>query len=226
MDRSANHVSHHRGDHVTDEALAARVVARDADALGTLYDRYAPAIYAMAAHALGAAEAEEVVQEAFLRLWQRASQFDSSRGRFGAWFMSIARHRVLDELRRRGEAARMRAADSAVRSLAERVDATVDVEHDAWLREETTALRRALLTLPEEQQRVLLLAYFGGLSQSTMARMLGWPLGTVKKRIRLGLQKLRAALHAGSDPRDGDAPLAAAPAALPATLARLGSRGG
>ncbi|MGH2350361.1 MAG: RNA polymerase sigma factor [Chloroflexota bacterium] len=177
-----------------DEALAARVVLRDAAALALLYDRYAPAIYAMAAHMLGASEAEEAVQEVFLRLWNRAQQFDPSRGPFGAWFMAVARHHVLDEVRRRGQQQRILAAETIDRLLASAVDPQVNVEEEAWRHERGAVLRRALQALPDEQRRVLVLAYFGGLSQAAIAERLGCPLGTVKKRIRLGLQKLRAAL--------------------------------
>ena len=177
-----------------DEALARRVAERDAAALAALYDRYAPGIYALAAHMLGRAQAEEVVQEVFLRLWHKAGQFDAGRSSFGAWFMAVARHHVLDELRRHGHQQRLQGVAAVERALAEAADPAVDVEEAAFLREQGSALLRALNDLPAEQRRVLVLAYFGGLSQSAMAEQLGWPLGTVKKRVRLGLQKLRAAL--------------------------------
>jgi RNA polymerase sigma-70 factor (ECF subfamily) len=178
----------------SDEALAARVAQRDPAALTALYDRYARPIYTLAAHLLGPAEAEEVVQDVFLRLWHKADQFDPDRSRFGTWLMAVARHRVLDELRRRGDRRRAQTADEIDRVLARVVDPSVDLEADAWRREWGDRVRRALGTLPEDQRRVLVLAYFGGLSQSALARQLGWPLGTVKKRVRLGLQKLRTAL--------------------------------
>ena len=177
----------------SNEALAARVARRDVAAFTQLYDRYAPAVYALAAHTLGRADAEEVVQAVFLRLWNKAGQFDAARGLFGAWFMTVARHCVLDELRRRGQQRRLLAIGEIEQLLAETSDPTVDVEEQAWLRERGEAMARALGTLPPEQRRVLVLAYFGGLSQGEIARQLDVPLGTVKKRIRLGLQKLRAA---------------------------------
>src|SRR5688500_5779106 len=96
-------------DAIDDATLDWRVCLRDAAAFGALYDRYAPAVYALAAHVLGTGAAEEVVQDVFLRLWQRAAQFDPQRSPFGAWFMAIARHRVLDELRTRGQARRLAA---------------------------------------------------------------------------------------------------------------------
>jgi len=181
-------------DEPADEALVARVCERDTAAFGTLYDRYAPAVYALAARLLGRAEAEEVVQDAFLRLWQRAAQYDATRSAFGAWFMAIARHAALDRLRRLDQGRRMAVLGDVERVLAAAPDPALDPQTAVWLNEEARAVRRALADLPEEQRRVLVLGYFGGLSQTAMADRLGWPLGTVKKRVRLGLQKLRRAL--------------------------------
>ena len=178
----------------TDEALAARVATGDVAAFGLLYDRYARPIYALAAHLLGQADAEEIAQEVFLRLWHKAGQFDPARGAFGAWFMAIARHRVLAELATRGRHRQFAAAEAIDDLLAQTSDPAADVEEQAWRRESGDAALRAVERLPEEQRRVIVLAYFGGLSQSAIARHLDLPLGTVKKRTRLGLQKLRAAL--------------------------------
>ena len=179
----------------TDEELVARVTERDRTAFALLYDRYAKPIYALAAHTLGRAEAEEVVQDVFLRLWNRADQFDAQKGSFRAWFMAVARHRVLDELKRRNQQERLIVAAGEIeRLLSEASDPAADAEEETWLHERSKAVVEALKGLPDEQRRVLVLAYFGGLSQSSMAERLGWPLGTVKKRIRLGLQKLRTAL--------------------------------
>jgi len=180
----------------SDETLVARVVQRDVTALARLYDRYGQAIYAMATYLLGSADAEEIVQEVFLRLWRRADQFDLERGTFKPWFMTIARHRVRDELRRRNLRQQFIAAEDIERLLANTQDPLVDVEREAGLHVDGQRMLEALKTLPAEQRRVLVLAYFGGLSQSSIAQQLGAPLGTVKKRIRLGLQKLRAVLVA------------------------------
>src|SRR5829696_628204 len=107
-----------RDTHDADEALAARLCGHDAAALTLLYDRYAAAVYALASHTLGPTDAEEVVQDVFLSLWNRAGQFSPHRGSFGAWFMALARHRVLDELRRRGARQRLRAAVAVEHLLA------------------------------------------------------------------------------------------------------------
>lgn len=174
----------------TDEILVYRVVQRDVDAFATLYDRYARAVYTLAAHMLGTSEAEEIVQEVFLRLWTRANQYDHSKGPFNSWLFAIARHRVLDELQRRNQQQRPIDAERIEYLLA----TSTDVEEQASLNERSESLIRALKELPEEQRRVLVLSYFGGLSQSAMANRLGWPLGTVKKRTKLAMQKLRRAL--------------------------------
>ena len=175
-----------------DEVLVARVALGDVAAFALL--RYARPVYAMAVHLLGPADGEEAAQEAFLRLWNKADQFDPARGSFAAWFIAVARHHVFRELRGRSQRHRLAAAEDVDRLLAQAADPTIDVEEQAWRRDEGAAVRRALDGLPADQRRALVLAYFGGLSQSAIAQHLGWPLGTVKKRIRLGMQKLRLAL--------------------------------
>lgn len=191
-----------------DEDLATRVAARDVTAFATLYDRYARPVYALCAHLLGPADAEEATQEIFLLLWQRADRYDPARGPFRPWFVAVARHHALRVLRQSGPERHLAAASDIERLLAGAADPHADVETAAWRREEDEVVRRALAALPAEQCQALVLAYFGGLSQSAIAQHLGWPLGTVKKRTRLGLQKLRAALA-------GLAPPQSLPTALP-----------
>lgn len=179
----------------SDEALIARVRRQDVSAFSQLYDRYARLVYVVAVTALDRAEAEEIVQEVFLRLWRKADQFQPERGPFGAWFMTIARHHVWDVSRRLHREPSL-SAEVIDQLLMESAISTVNVEEQAWSQEVGEAVLHALQALPTEQRRALVLAYFGGLSQSSIAQHLGWPLGTVKKRIRLGLQKLRVALAA------------------------------
>lgn len=205
----------------TDEDLAAGVASGDAAAFGLLYDRYARPVYALAVHLLGTADAEEAVQEVFLLLWQRADRYDRARGPFRPWFMAVARHQTLRQLRRRAPARLVVAAEEIDRAFALVIDRRIDVEDEARRREEAAAILRALAVLPPEQRRALVLAYFGGLSQTAIAQHLGWPLGTVKKRTRLGLQKLRAALvgfgPTGTAPSDrSPAPSARADSPAPA----------
>ena len=175
-----------------DETLVERVVQRDVAAFTLLYDRYAQLVYATAVHVVGRQDAEEVVQDVFLRLWHKADQFDAGRGSFRSWFMTIARNHVLDELKRRGQEERLFAARRIEKSLEQAAASNVDMIDETWPQEHAGHILPALRGLPVEQRQAIILAYFGGLSQSAIAQQLDWPLGTVKKRIRLGLQKLRA----------------------------------
>jgi RNA polymerase sigma-70 factor (ECF subfamily) len=177
-----------------DNALVLRVAQGDVIAFGMLYDRYVGAVYALAVHLLGASDAEEAVQESFLRLWNNASQFNETRGSFAGWFMTIARNYAFHELNTRGRRQRLEAAEDIDRLLARTVDRSANVEEQAWIHEQERAALRALGELPADQRTVLVLAYFSGLSQSAIAQHLQLPLGTVKKRMRLGLQKLRRAM--------------------------------
>jgi RNA polymerase sigma-70 factor (ECF subfamily) len=178
----------------SDEALLEQVTARDTHAFSMLFDRYARPVYVLAAHLLGQTDAEEIVQEVFWRIWHRAHQFEPARGSARVWIMAVARHQIVDALKRRSQEQRLMAADEIDRLLANVPAAQVDVDELAWNRQQAEAMHHALHELPDEQRRVILLAYFGGLSQSDIASHLGWPLGTVKKRVRLALQKLRTSL--------------------------------
>lgn len=180
----------------SDEALVTRVARKDVAAFAILYDRYARRVYAWSAHVVGTAEAEDVVQESFLRLWDKAGQFDARRGRFGSWFMAIARHQIIKQLRRRGADQRVAAADEIERVLGDAVAEGRNPDDEASSRETASAVLQALESLPTEQRRVIVLAYFAGFTQSAIAKVTGAPLGTVKKRTRLALQKLRERLAA------------------------------
>lgn len=189
----------------SDEALMEAVVVRDERALEALYDRYARRIYVVACHLIGSAEAEEVVQETFVRLWTRAGQFDARRGRLRTWLMAIARNFALNQLRKRPPKDRIAALDDIDRLLGTSVDQSPGVEALAWERERSRRALALLRELPPEQRRVLVLAYFGGLSQSEIAEAIGCPIGTVKTRTRLALEKLRAGLghelgNSGTEP--------------------------
>lgn len=129
------------------------------------------------------------MQEVFLQVWRQAARFDESRGRPFTWIVTLARSRAIDRLRSLG--ARERAArDSAL----DRVEETSDAAADAISSERGAIIRRALSALPEEQRRVLELAYFDGLTQSEIAERLSQPLGTVKTRTRSGMLKLKELL--------------------------------
>jgi RNA polymerase sigma-70 factor (ECF subfamily) len=178
----------------SDEALVARVAEGDVAAFGLLYDRYVRLVYALAARSLGADEAQEIVQDVFLQLWRTAGQFDPQRGRFAAWFTAIARHRVFAQLGARGRQQRLAVADTIETALTQAPDPGPSIEEIAERSEAAEAALHALQSLPPDQRRVLVLAYFAGMSQSDIASHLDIPLGTVKKRVRLGMQKLRTAL--------------------------------
>lgn len=173
-------------------------VARgDVSAFEALYDRYSSTIYALLLRILSNADdAQEVLQETFVKAWTSAKMFDSVRGSEAAWLISIARSRGIDRLRSRK--IRYEREDEAGREVSVR---TSYVEHrtgvdKAIQSEERTAVRGALAELPDPQRVALELAYFEGLSQSEIAARLNEPLGTIKTRMQLGMKKLRDRLQA------------------------------
>lgn len=181
----------------SDEALMAAIAAQDEGAFGSLYDRYADLVYSTALRVLADQQlAEDATQEIFVRIWQRPDAFVAARGRFMSWLMSVTRNRAVDEIRARGR--RLRREAPGV-DLTRDSDLPVDrAENDplyaAQAQEDQHRVRGALDDLPREQRLALELAYFGGLTQQEIAFQLHEPLGTIKTRIRLGMQKLRTAL--------------------------------
>lgn len=178
-------------DRISDETLVEQLAQQDVEALAALYDRYAQTVHAVAVSVIGPAEAEDLVQEVFLLLWRKAEQFDPERGSFKSWFMRTVRNHAVDQIRSRGREQRLLVVERA--DIILRRASPVDPADEIWKRDHRRYLLERLRTLPDEQRRAIILAYFGGFSQSAIAAELGWPLGTVKKRIRLGLQKLRGA---------------------------------
>lgn len=169
----------------------------DLTAFESLYDRHAPVVYALLLRILGNADdAQEVLQEAFVKAWSSAAKYDAGRGSEAAWLISIARSRGIDRLRSRK--IRAERENDAGREISHR-SAFVDPARgadDAIRSQEQKAVRGALAELPEAQRRALELAYFEGLSQSEIAERLGEPLGTIKTRMQLGMKKLRERLQA------------------------------
>lgn len=175
-----------------DESLIQRIARGDEQALSLLYDRYAASIMGLALKMIQQREiAEELVQETFVRVWQRAKTFDQARGNVAPWLFGIARNLSIDELRRRRVRPQPVYDDPDNPWLSELPDETVSVEGDVWLREQRTLIRAALRELSADQREALELAYFSGLTQREIAERLGNPLGTIKTRMRLGLLKLR-----------------------------------
>ena len=189
----------------SDEALMFGLVSRDVGALETLYDRYSTLVYSVALRVLAdRGLAEDIVQEVFLQLWRRPNSYDAAHGRFVAWLASVARNRSIDELRRRSRRMRIEEPGEDTSEQIPTQDRTADPQQEAVLEEERAAVRAAMDVLPPEQRRVLQLAYFGGLTQVEIARYTGYPLGTVKTRVRLGMQKLRLLLSDTWKMREGD----------------------
>jgi RNA polymerase sigma-70 factor, ECF subfamily len=176
------------------------VERRDADAFAVLYDRHGGAAYSLAHRIVGdPAVAEDVTQEAFLSVWRSGARFDASRGSVRSWTLGIVRNRAIDALRRAsGSAPKLNLDDDA---LLESQPAAELTDSTAIRRETSRRVRGALRELPAEQSEVIGLAYFGGFSHSEIAEMLGMPLGTVKGRMRLGLEKIRITLaeHMGAE---------------------------
>lgn len=172
--------------------MLSAIAGGDRQAYAALYYRYSPILFGLLNGILGdRMEAEDVLQEVFLQVWRRAADFDADRGRPFLWLTVLARSRALDRLGTL--TSRKRATASGV--CGEARESPPDPVEEASLAEEARRLRRALDQIPEEQRRVLLLAYFGGLSQVEIATRLAEPLGTVKSHARLGLVKLRRLLR-------------------------------
>jgi RNA polymerase sigma-70 factor (ECF subfamily) len=170
----------------SDHELVEAIKAGNAAALAALYDRHAGRVLALLVRWLGdRGDAEDLLQETFWQVWRRAAQYDSDRAPPVVWLQLIARSRALDWLRRRRPEAEIRAGAGPVR----------DDPAGALVEEESSQqVREALGQLPEDQRRVLLLAFFGGMTHEEIARQHAIPLGTVKTRIRLGMRRLRVLL--------------------------------
>ena len=177
---------------LADEDVLARMADGDPAAFGVIYDRHSTAAYSLAYRIAGRrSTADDIVQEAFLSLWRSAERYDQSRGSVRTFILGIVHNRSIDGLRRATVHDSRRASDEGIAerfAAPERTDAEVD------RRDTAATVRQALAELPHDQQKVIELAYFGGFSQAEIADMLDAPLGTVKGRMRLGLEKLRTAL--------------------------------
>ena len=185
-----------KAERLADEELMPRIGEKDPDAFEVFYDRHGGVAYSLAYRIVGErGAAEDVVQEAFISIWRSGARYDRARGSVRSWMLGIVRNRAIDFLRSKaGRAPKLDFDDDAVlehRPSAELTDA------EALRRETTHELRGALGELPGEQSKVIELAYFGGFSHSEIATMLEVPLGTVKGRMRLGLEKIRGELAGG-----------------------------
>ena len=186
------------GPALTDRPLVERMAAGDERALGQLYDRHGGALYSLALAIVGErADAEEVVTDAFGQAWRTAVQFDPARGSVAAWLATITRTRALDLVRARGRRSRAltRAALQDSQGLATPIAVAADAPDRSVERHEARRLvARSLAELTEPQRRAIELAYFGGLTHTEIAAELHEPVGTVKTRIRAGMETLRGTL--------------------------------
>jgi|SRR5580693_276269 RNA polymerase sigma-70 factor (ECF subfamily) len=176
-----------------DAALLRQVVDRRPEALAELYDRFAPVLLPLARRILGsAADAEEVLQEAFVHVWNHASRYDPARSSVSTWLVLLTRSRAIDRLRNRKVVERVHEAAHqepiAVHTSPVAVEAV-------FIQERRDRVRRELEKLPAEQRQVLEMAFYQGLTQSEIAARAGLPLGTVKTRTLLAMKKLRASLR-------------------------------
>jgi RNA polymerase sigma-70 factor, ECF subfamily len=178
---------------LADEDLMQLMARGRSDAFELVYERHADAAFSLAYRMCGArGVAEDVVQEAFISLWRSGARYDRGRGSVRTWILGIVHNRAIDGLRRSLVHDRRRASDEG---LAERFEAPERTEAEAERREDAASVRAALEELPPEQSRVIELAYFGGFTHSEIAEMLEAPIGTVKGRMRLGLEKMRSTLE-------------------------------
>ena len=178
--------SRYRGDAAEEMRLVARIRAGDQQAMSELYDRYGKVVYAVALRVLqDAAAAEDVLQDVFLQLWRKPDAFDASRGSLAAWLAVIARHRAIDRVRkRRPETDIEECVIASGPDLRDETERTLVMEK----------VRGVLAEMNPDQRTALELAFFQGLTHTEIAEKTGEPLGTIKTRIRTGLQQLRARL--------------------------------
>lgn len=180
----------------TDDELMTSLIAGDISALEVLYDRYSTLVFSVSLRVLYDRQlAEDVTQEVFLRLWRRPQSFDPTRGRLLSWLMSVTRNRAIDERRRL--ARRVRTEDPSDEPIEDRSenDGRDDPQIALALTEVRWKVREAMQSLPPAQRQVIELGYFRGLTQVEIAERTGLPLGTVKTRVRLAMNKLRNELQ-------------------------------
>lgn len=189
-------VRREKAERLADEELMPLIGKKDPEAFEVFYDRHGGVAYSLAYRIVGErTAAEDVTQEAFISIWRSGARFDPTRGSVRSWMLSVVRNRAIDALRSKaGKAPKLTLDDEAI---LEQRPAEELTDEEAMRHESAGEVRGAIGRLPGEQSRVIELAYFGGFSQSEIARMLGVPLGTVKGRMRLGLEKIRGELAEG-----------------------------
>jgi RNA polymerase sigma-70 factor, ECF subfamily len=173
---------------LADEDLISLVEAADAEAFATLYDRHSRAAFSLAYRMMGERQAsEDLMQDAFLKVWRSASSYRAERGSVRTWILSIVHNRGIDQIR--SQASRRRTQDKIEASASRSQPSEAFAE--TWRNSQRDQVREALNTLPPEQLKILELAYFSGYTHVEISDLLRLPLGTVKGRMRLGLKKIR-----------------------------------
>ena len=179
---------------LADEDLMQLLRRGDARAFEAVYERHSGAAFSLAYRMVGRGNvAEDVVQEAFLSIWRSGARYERARGSVRTWVLGIVHHRAIDQLRRSSVHDKRRASDEG---LEERLESGERTDVEVARRDEAENIRSAMQTLPPEQSHVIELAYFGGFTHTEIAEILETPVGTVKGRMRLGLEKLRDRLRA------------------------------
>jgi RNA polymerase sigma-70 factor (ECF subfamily) len=175
-----------------DEALARRLQQKEPQAMADLYDRFGRLAYSVILSVVrDPSIAEDLVQETFLRVWNRAHAFEPGRGALGPWLLTIARNRAIDHIRSAGSRMQRNSFEFDAR---EHPSLFVDMERDVFNTDHARVIRKAIAKLNENQQKVIELAYYEGLSQTEMAERMGQPLGTIKTWVRSALKVLRGEL--------------------------------
>lgn len=178
------------GEH--DEELARRLQRKEPQAMADLYDRYGRLAYSVILSVVrDPSLAEDLVQETFLRVWNRAHAFEAARGALGPWLLTVARNRAIDHIRSVSSRIQRNSFEFDAR---EHPSLFVDMERDVFNTDHARVIRKAISKLSENQQKVIELAYYEGLSQTEMAQRMGQPLGTIKTWVRSALKHLRTEL--------------------------------
>jgi RNA polymerase sigma-70 factor (ECF subfamily) len=177
-----------------DIELLKRMQRRDRDALAELYARYSPIVYPLAVRIVGSTEeVGELVQEVFVHVWERAGRYIGERGSVYSWIVAVCRNKGLEKIRARAQKRRPKEGEgNAPRGAAEQ-PARFDAQDLVALKEYATAIRNTLRAMPKPELRILELSYFDGTSQSDITRSMRMALGTVKSKMRRGIQRLRQA---------------------------------
>jgi RNA polymerase sigma-70 factor (ECF subfamily) len=185
---------------LSDADLIGRAAEGDARALEVLYDRYSRVVFSFGLRIVGDPQlAEELLQEVFFRAWQQGGSFRSSKGSFITWLLSITHNMAIDEVRKRRRRPQKADSEDPEAALAAVPDSGPDVEDEVWLGALRDTIEGAMASLPPAQRQAIEMAYFRGLTQREIAEQLGEPLGTIKTRMRLGMQKLRDQLEGNQE---------------------------